>query len=57
MKSLAGGWPKSPIREFTVRPRKTPLELHAEELPHLLPWPALRFDTAQVVYRIVETDG
>ena len=37
--------------------KKTPLELHAEELPHLLPLPALRFDTAQVVYRIVDTDG
>ena len=37
--------------------RKTPLELHAEELPHLLSMPALQFDTAQVVYRIVDTDG
>lgn len=36
---------------------KTPLELHAEELPHLLPLPMLRFDTAQVVYRFVEEDG
>ena len=25
--------------------KKTPLELHAEELPHLLPLPALRFDS------------
>lgn len=37
--------------------KKTPLELHAEELPHLLPLPALKFDTAQVVYRVVDTDG
>jgi hypothetical protein len=37
--------------------RKTPLELHTEELPHLLSMPALQFDTAQVVYRIVDTDG
>jgi transposase len=37
--------------------KKTPLELHAEELPHLLPLPSLQFDTAQVVYRIVDTDG
>lgn len=36
---------------------KTPLELHVEELPHLLPLPAIRFDTAQVVYRFVEEDG
>lgn len=32
--------------------KKTPLELHAEELPHLLPLPSLQFDTAQVEYRI-----
>lgn len=37
--------------------KKTPLELHAEELPHLLPLPSLQFDTAQVVYRVVDTDG
>ena len=37
--------------------KKSPAELHAEELPHLLPLPALAFDTAQVVYRVVDTDG
>lgn len=37
--------------------RKTPLELHAEELPHLLPLPAFEVDTSQVVYRNVESDG
>ena len=37
--------------------KKTPLELHADELPHLLALPSLQFDTAQVVYRIVDTDG
>ncbi len=37
--------------------RKTPLELHTEEQPHLLPLPSLQFDTAQVVYRVVDTDG
>jgi len=37
--------------------KKSPAELHAEELPHLLPLPALEFDTAQVVYRVVDTDG
>jgi transposase len=37
--------------------KKTPLELHAEEVPHLLSLPSLQFDTAQVVYRIVDTDG
>ena len=37
--------------------KKTPLELHTEALPHLLALPSLQFDTAQVVYRIVDTDG
>lgn len=37
--------------------KKTPLELHVEELPYLLPLPSLQFDTAQVVYRIVDSDG
>ena len=37
--------------------KKTPLELHAQEVPHLLPLPALQFDTAQVVYRVVDTEG
>jgi transposase len=37
--------------------KKTPLELHAEEIPHLLPMPSLQFDTAKVVYRVVDTDG
>jgi len=37
--------------------KKTPIELHAQEQPHLLPLPSLAFDTAQVVYRIVDTDG
>jgi len=37
--------------------KQTPLQLHAEEQPHLLALPSLAFDTAQVVYRIVDTDG
>ena len=31
--------------------KKTPLELHAQEVPYLLPLPALQFGTAQVVCR------
>lgn len=37
--------------------KKSPEQLHAEELPHLLALPALPFDTAQVVYRVVDTEG
>lgn len=37
--------------------KRTPLELHEEERPHLLGLPQVRFDTAQVVYRIADVEG
>jgi len=37
--------------------KRTPLELHEEEKPHLLELPTIRFDTAQVVYRLVDSEG
>jgi transposase len=37
--------------------KKRPLDAHAEEQPHLLPLPAHPYDTAQVVYRVVNVDG
>ena len=37
--------------------KRTPLELHAEEQPLLVELPTLRFDTAQVVYRIADSEG
>lgn len=53
------GWWLSEIADKRIHgtTKKSPVELHAEELPHLLPLPALAFDTAQVVYRVVDTDG
>lgn len=36
---------------------KRPLDAHAEELPHLLPLPRHPYDTARVVYRLVQDDG
>lgn len=36
---------------------RRPLEAHAEEQPHLLPLPAQHYDTAQVVYRVVDAEG
>jgi transposase len=36
---------------------KTPLAAHAEEQPHLLPLPAHPYDTARVVYRVVDVEG
>ncbi len=37
--------------------KRTPLELHEHEKPHLIGLPSIRFDTAQVVYRIVDSEG
>jgi len=36
---------------------KTPLAAHAEEQPHLLELPAHPYDTARVVYRVVDVEG
>ncbi|MCO6458899.1 MAG: IS21 family transposase [Pirellulaceae bacterium] len=36
---------------------KRPLDAHAEELPHLLSLPERDYDTAQVVYRVVDVEG
>ncbi len=44
-----------------VRVHKTtgrrPLDLHAEEQPHLIPLPANPYDVAEVVYRAVDCEG
>jgi transposase len=36
---------------------KTPLEMHAEEVPHLLPLPPCDYDTSKVVYRLASPEG
>jgi transposase len=36
---------------------KTPLQLHPEELPHLIPLPAQAYDIDPVVYRVVDVEG
>jgi transposase len=37
--------------------RRRPLDLHAEELPHLIPLPERPYDVAEVVYRTVDEEG
>jgi transposase len=37
--------------------KQSPRERHQEELPHLIPLPAHPYDTAQVLYRCVNTEG
>lgn len=37
--------------------RRTPLELHAEEHPHLVARPRHVYDTARVVYRVCDLEG
>jgi transposase len=36
---------------------RRPMDLHAEELAHLIPLPANPYDSAEVVYRSVDTEG
>jgi transposase len=36
---------------------RRPIDLHAEEQPHLIPLPANPFDAAEVVYRSVDCEG
>ena len=40
-----------------ARPRSDRLDAHAEELPHLLSLPAHHYDTARVIYRVVDVEG
>lgn len=37
--------------------RRRPVDLHAEELPYLIPLPDKPYDTAEVVYRTVNAEG
>ena len=37
--------------------KKRPVDAHAEEQPHLLPLPTHDYDTARVVYRVVDVEG
>jgi len=37
--------------------RRRPLDLHAEELPHLIPLPERPYEVADVVYRTVDEEG
>jgi transposase len=37
--------------------KRRPLDLHAEELPYLIPLPEKSYDTAEVVYRTVNAEG
>lgn len=37
--------------------KRRPIDLHAEELPYLIPLPVKPYDTAEVVYRTVNAEG
>ena len=37
--------------------KKTPLQLHEEERPHLIPLPAQSYDVSPVIYRTVNVEG
>ncbi len=37
--------------------RRRPIDLHAEELPHLIPLPERPYEVAEIVYRTVDAEG
>ncbi len=37
--------------------RRRPIDLHAEELPHLIPLPQRPYEVAEVIYRVVDGEG
>jgi transposase len=37
--------------------RRRPIDMHAEEVPHLIPLPERPYEVAEVVYRTVDTEG
>jgi transposase len=52
-------WWRSQVADVRIHGtmKRRPLDLFAEEQPHLLPLPARHYDTAQVVYRVVDGEG
>ena len=53
------GWWLAEVNDKRVHgtTKRTPLEMHEQEKPHLIALPAVRFDIATVVYRIVDSEG
>jgi transposase len=52
-------WWLEQVSDARIHPKTkhSPRERHQEELPHLIPLPAHPYDTAQVFYRCVNTEG
>ena len=42
---------------FTGRRERRPIDMHAEELPHLIPLPERPYEVAEMVYRTVDAEG
>jgi hypothetical protein len=58
LNEMVGWWLANVADIRVLRPSgKTPLELHAQEGPHLIPLPAQPYETALVVYRTVNAEG
>ena len=58
LNEITAGWlaQVADVRELRAF-GKTPVQLHQEELPHLIPLPAQAYDVAPVVYRTVNVEG
>ena len=58
LNEVAAWWLKevADVREHR-QTRRRPIDLHAEELPHLIPLPERPYEVAEVVYRTVDAEG
>ena len=58
LNEVAAWWLKevADVREHR-QTRRRPIDLHAEELPHLIPLPERPYEVAEMVYRTVDAEG
>jgi transposase len=58
LNEVAAWWLKevADVREHR-QTRRRPIDLHAEELPHLIPLPERPYEVAEMVYRSVDAEG
>ena len=58
LNEVAGWWlaEVADVREHR-QTRRRPIDLHAEEIPHLIPLPEQPYEVAEMVYRTVDAEG
>ncbi|MFH0983555.1 MAG: hypothetical protein V2A79_18730, partial [Planctomycetota bacterium] len=58
LNEVTDGWLKE-VADVRVhrQTKRRPIDMHAEELPHLIPLPERPYEVAEVVYRTVDAEG